>query len=124
MLHKKLMSNSLAVRKELLIAESEINRALLAKDYRVLAVEIRAATEVIGKTSALLLVAKTVMTLFKSPSSSKPAAGAPQKNSWLTMSWNLLRMGLPLWLGFHQRQAAAQSKANGQASAAQAHSSP
>jgi hypothetical protein len=111
---KKLTLNPLEARKQLLIAESEINRTLLIRDCHALAGEICDATHLIGKAGALILSAKALLALFKSHRASADPKTV-SKNSWWAVSLNLLRLGLPLWLGLHQRKAAA-TNAHGQAS--------
>jgi len=56
---------TLQSRKQLLIAESDINRLLLAQDYKALTADVRNASRHIRRLAGLASLASAGMSLFK-----------------------------------------------------------
>lgn len=91
--------NSLQSRKQLLLAESELNRAQLAGDMAALAVEVRALA---GRAKSIGLIASSATALLVGLAAfrRKKSAPAGEGTSWLQ---NILKgAGLvsSLWLAF------------------------
>jgi hypothetical protein len=92
----------LKLRKQLLVAESELNRSRLSEDWQAMTHGVRDVTRqakmiAAWASSAALLVAG-VTALRRHP----PTAGAT-KSSWLTKILSLARVASTIWLAFHAR---------------------
>lgn len=99
MFGKESHASPLESRKQLLIAESELNRAQLREEWQTMALGAhdlanRAKTVVAWASSAALLVAG-VTALRRCPSA--PGTG---KSSWLQKILNGARVASTLWLAF------------------------
>jgi hypothetical protein len=83
--------NSLESRKQLLIAESELNRAQLVQEWRVMASEVHSLT---SRARSISSMASAVATLAAGLASCrrKPSAPAAEKPSW----WQTLLKGAGL----------------------------
>jgi hypothetical protein len=98
--------NALEARKRLLIAESEINRTLLQREYRELADRIREAGQPMKNLGLLAASATPLLVLLKVlPSGSHNGHGSgandhPRPRFFSPL--NLLRFGLGLWTGLHK----------------------
>jgi HPt (histidine-containing phosphotransfer) domain-containing protein len=94
--------NSLDSRKQLLIAESELNRAQLVQEWRVMASEVHALAD---QARTISSIASAVATLVAGLSSfrRKKSAPAAEKPSW----WQTLLKGAGLassfWSEFRQQ---------------------
>jgi hypothetical protein len=99
----------LLARKRLLIAESDLNRALLTREYRNLAGGIRDAAKPIKQWSALAASGAAVVLLFKTLQNRASATGAP-KSSWLSTSLDMAHMALPVWLNLRKNKAPSNSR--------------
>lgn len=100
---------SLKTRKQLLIAESEINRQLLVRDFRMLSHGIQGLTHEVSRYGGYLTslaALATVVSIFRRP---KPAV--PKKTAWLDYIVKAVRIGVSLWpmLSTKRRPAAAPS---------------
>lgn len=89
MFDKKL--TSLELRKQLLVAESEVNRTLLVVEYQNLAGHIRAATQPVRYLTSLV---SALLALSNAVRERKSVAAGP-KRFW--SSAFLFRLGLALW---------------------------
>jgi hypothetical protein len=98
----------LEARKQLLIAESEINRVLLAREYKALADGVRAAIKPVGILGALAVSAIPLMAAFRGQRNQK--SGAEPSRGFRWMAW-LSRLGLDLWIGLRGKKTAVNSKA-------------
>jgi hypothetical protein len=86
--------NALAVQKQLLVAESDLNRAQLVGDVSRLAGEIRALADHTTPFSSVLSCAKLLVAGMEAVQGAKPAGRS--KASW----WPSLRRGAELAVGF------------------------
>jgi hypothetical protein len=103
MFGKKPHVSPLELRKQLLILESELNRAQLAQEWQTMAHGVRdvahRATTIIGKwVSAAALLVAGVTALRRGP----PAPGTA-KSSWFQKILNGAGMVSTLWLAFHAK---------------------
>jgi negative regulator of sigma E activity len=89
--------NSLESRKQLLIAESELNRAQLVQEWRTMAGEVHSLT---SQARSISSIASAVATLVAGLSSLRPKASAPaaEKPSW----WQTILKGAGLASSFWQ----------------------
>jgi hypothetical protein len=91
--------NHLALQKQLLVAESELNRMELKKELGELAADLHACTTATNSISTLVTSAKVLMTGLGSVLRAKRAA-AGEKTSW----WRSLRsefaLASILWKAF------------------------
>jgi hypothetical protein len=97
MFEKKL--SPLESRKQLLIAESDLNRVLLVKECHALAGSFYKVIEPVKYLGLLASPAAVVMGLFKAFRNRNSEAGS-SKSSW----FSLLRLGLAFWLGLRGRK--------------------
>jgi len=83
--------NPLAVRKQLLLAESELNRAELAEDWRSLADEVRSIAD---QARTIRFLASATASLIANLTAFRRAKSAPanERPSW----WKLLLRGAKL----------------------------
>ena len=92
--------NSLASRKQLLIAESELNRAQLVQEMQMLAGEVQALTSQARTVSTLVSSATLIIAGLMAVGCKKPA---PEKNSW----WQTILKGAgffsTIWSEFRSR---------------------
>lgn len=79
--------NPLASRKQLLLAESELNRAQLAQEWRTLAGEVHALTNQARTVTALASAAASLVSGLVSWRQKKSAPSA-EKPSWLQTALN------------------------------------
>jgi hypothetical protein len=92
-------------RKRLLVAESELNRALLRRDVQALKAGLLEAAEPLRRLGSLASSAALLLTLFKvfrGHRSEQAGNGAP--GSWFT--GDLLQMGLAFWEGMRGKKPA------------------
>ncbi len=92
--------NSLASRKQLLIAESELNRAQLVKEMQVLAGEVQALTSQARTVSSLASSATLIIASLMAVGRKKTT---PEKTSW----WQTILKGAgffsTIWSEFRAR---------------------
>jgi hypothetical protein len=95
--------NSLASRKKLLVAESELNRAQLFHDWQELSGEVTALSV---RASSLGFLASTAVSLVSGIGSlwNKSAARTAEKASWLQTILNGAQLARALWSEFHTRK--------------------
>jgi hypothetical protein len=94
--------NPLAARKQLLIAESELNRAGLAGDVTTLTAGVRTLTCIAKSSGSIALAIATLVTGVASFRRGKPA-GAEAKPSWLQNILKITGLISPFWAAFRQR---------------------
>ena len=75
--------NPLASRKQLLIAESELNRAQLVHELKIMADEVHSLTNQVRTISSLASAAGTLIAGLASFRRKKESAPAAEKPSWL-----------------------------------------
>ncbi len=90
----------LAVRKQLLIAESEINRMLLKEEAAALAGELRDLSRKATQLRGILGMATAAFSAAR-PKPTEPATG---KRSWFAPVLSGLRLGTSLWAKFRERK--------------------
>jgi hypothetical protein len=92
---KNLRMNSLESRKQLLIAESELNRAQLVQEWQVMRAEVHSLT---SQARSISSIASAVASLVAGLASCrrKPSAPAVKKPSW----WQTLLKGAGLFGAF------------------------
>ena len=99
----------LASRKQMLIAESELNRAQLSEEWKVMAQGVRAvghrARTIAGWASSAVMVVAGVAALRRGPS----APGAA-KSSWFQKILKGARVASTIWLAFRARAEKAEHK--------------
>lgn len=100
---KKLIASPLELRKRLLVAESEMNRALLAREYRVLTGDLRSATHHLKKLGGVVSSATALVAVYMAFRSRKSGT-EPSRRPWWPACVKLFRLGLPLWIGLNQRK--------------------
>lgn len=96
----------LAVRKQLLVVESEINRAELGREWASLHAEAcDAATELTGDASALGSLASAGAALFTTGSVLRRMVSGNRaaKGSWVRTLVNGARAGISVWLALRPR---------------------
>ena len=94
MFGKKVVMNPLQARKRLLLAESDINRELLAHEWDALSAGARQATQTLRQVGSVALSVGALaasFSLFRKP---HPPA---EKSSWLSRLVKGVRFGLSLW---------------------------
>lgn len=92
--------NPLHVRRQLLIAESELNRAELCKEWQTMAGGVRGLAgraKALGSLAATFAVVVVGLTTLRR---GKPGA-ASNKLSWLSSAIKGARLILTAWLAFH-----------------------
>ena len=94
--------NPLAARKQLLIAESELNRAGLVGDVTTLTAGVRALTSIAKSSGAIALAIAMLGTGVAVFRRAKPA-GAGAKPSWWQNMLKVTGLISPLWAAFHRR---------------------
>ncbi len=102
MFGKKPHLSPLKLRKQLLIAESELNRARLSEEWQTIAHGVRgqlgrARTIAVWVSSSALLVAG-VVALRRSPSAPRTA-----RAFWLQRIWNGARLASTIWFALRAR---------------------
>ena len=94
--------NLLESRKQLLIAESELNRAGLSEEWQAMAHGVRdfahRAKNIVAWASSAALVVAGVTALRR-----RPSAPSPTKSSWLQKILNGARLASMLWFSFRAR---------------------
>jgi hypothetical protein len=103
MFGKETQLGPLESRKQLLIAESELNRAQLSQEWQAMAHGVRdlarrAKTIAVWASSAALLVAGVTALRRGSP------APGPAKSSWLQKILNGARAASTIWFAFRPRR--------------------
>ena len=99
---KKSRVNPLAARKQLLIAESEINRARLLQEWQTLAGEVSSVTARAKSFNGMAASILSLVAAVGAFTSSRPAPAAAQ-SSWLQKISNGVRLATNLWLMFRSR---------------------
>jgi hypothetical protein len=86
----------LAARKRLLVAESEINREILTRDFKRLRAGVQGISEEIRKYGGVALSVGALAAAFSMFRNSKPE---PEKksHSWLSWAGKAVRLGVSLW---------------------------
>src|SRR5690606_21224331 len=100
---KKPRLNSLALRKKLLVAESEINRARLLEDGEIVLAGARAASQKVRSVSAWIptagLLATTVGAFLRNRKSA-----SRRKTSWIQTAFKGVKILGLLWMTFRGRR--------------------
>ena len=94
--------NSLELRKQLLIAESELNRAQLAQELDAMTVSVRALTNRL-KTYGSLASSAAVLAAGLAAFRRGKSASADVKPSWFQSVLKGAQMAGSLWLAFRAR---------------------
>jgi hypothetical protein len=94
--------NPLTARKQLLIAESELNRVVLAADLTTLTAGVRALTGVAKSSGSITLLVATLVTGVTLLRRGK-SASAEARPSWLQKILKVTGVISPLWAAFHRR---------------------
>ena len=93
---------SLALRKQLLLAESEVNRVHLANDCRRLVEESQVIVDRVHSIySSVMSVVSIGVAGFKAAKDMRAASGNG-KASWISKVFNGVRVGAALWKSFRQ----------------------
>ncbi|MDB6111786.1 MAG: hypothetical protein JWR69_3536 [Pedosphaera sp.] len=95
--------NPLELRKELLIAESEINRAQLLEEWRTMSEGVHTFTHHV-KTVSSLAAAAALVTAAVSAFRRSQAMPANEKASWLSPLLRGAQLATSLWQAFRARQ--------------------
>jgi len=99
--------NALEARKQLLIAESEVNRVLLVRDYQALADCAREASQPLKNLGLLASSATPLLALLKIlPSGNHNGNGhsSERSRSGFFSPMNLIRLALGIWSGFRREE--------------------
>jgi hypothetical protein len=94
--------NSLESRKQLLIAESELNRAQLAQEWQIMAVGVRSVASRARTISALALAAASVIAGLMAFGRTK-APPASERPSWWQTLLKGAKLAVSLWSEFGPR---------------------
>ena len=94
--------NLLELRKELLIAESEINRAHLVEEWEAMSDGI---PRLLGRVKALSSIASAVAVVIAGVSAFRRGTGTTtEKTSWFHLALKGAKMAVPIWLAFRARK--------------------
>jgi hypothetical protein len=90
-------------RKQLLLAESELNRAQMAADVSALTTKVRAFT---GRTTSFVSVASSALALVTAFQGGKSAGGGGKRRSWLQIILKSAGLVSTIWLALraHKRK--------------------
>ena len=94
--------NPLAARKQLLIAESELNRAQLIEDWQTMAEGVRGITKRARSIGTLASSAVSLLTGMVSYAKSRPEPAAA-KSSWFEKLVGGARLASTIWLALRPR---------------------
>jgi len=92
--------NPLKSRKQLLIAESELNRAQLVHELKIMADEVHSLTNQVRTISSLASAAGTLIAGLASFRRKKESAPAAEKPSWLQTVLKGAQLAGALWSEF------------------------
>jgi hypothetical protein len=92
--------NSLETRKRLLIAESEVNRVLLTRDYQALTGNIHEIGQPLRNIGLLASSATALLSVLK-VFRDRPSEPAERKKFWSFT--NLLRLGIAFWFSLRRK---------------------
>ena len=92
----------LALRKQLLIAESELNRAQLVEDWQDLARDAQVLADRAGTIHSLATAAISLLAGLASLQRQKAAAAAPAKKSWWPTMLKGFQTASLLWQQFRR----------------------
>jgi hypothetical protein len=95
---------SLTVRKQLLLAESEINREQLVRDCRTLTDEVRELRERLHTVCSAVTSAASVGMAGVKVIGEVRGACSREKGSWLSALLTGMRAGTSLWKSFRSRR--------------------
>ena len=87
--------NALASRKQLLIAESNLNRAHLVRELQAMDHDIQALAQQIKTAGSIISIAASLFSCFQ-----QPKAAAAEKPSWLQNILKGVQMAGSLWTEF------------------------
>lgn len=104
MFGKKSCLSSLEARKQLLIAESELNRAELSREWQSMAHGVRDLTHRVKTVGAWASSAALLVASVAALRRVAPAPGAA-KSSWFRKALNGARMASTIWFAFRARGA-------------------
>ena len=104
---KKSSVNPLQARKQLLIAESEINRAHLVDDGKIVLDGLRSATSKARSLGTVASIAGLIATSFLTLRKKKDNP-LTTKFSWVRTAISGARAILPLWMAWRRRQGKSQ----------------
>jgi hypothetical protein len=93
----------LETRKELLIAESELNRAQLSQEWQAMAHAVGALTHRVSTLGAWVSAAVLLVAGFAALRTGPPARGAA-KRTWFQKILNSARMASTIWVALPSRR--------------------
>ncbi len=94
--------NPLELRKQLLIAESEINRTHLLQDGETIASGVRSMASKARSISSVASIAGLLATGFFALRSNKTNSSDTTKSSWFRKAFNGVKTLVPLWVAFRR----------------------
>jgi hypothetical protein len=94
--------NALESRKQLLIAESELNRSRLRHELQTMAAEVHALAHHARTAGSIAAVVATLLGGFSAFRHKKPAP-APENSSWWQTIGKVAGMASTVWLAFRAR---------------------
>jgi hypothetical protein len=109
MFGRKPQISPLELRKQLLIAESELNRAQMAEDLASLATGVRAFTEQAKSLASMAASSAALVTGLASCWRGKPSIGEA-KPSWLQAALKTAVLIFTLWQAFRTKDRAKQNQ--------------
>ncbi len=102
MLQRKPRLNPLQFHKELLIAESELNRVQLAEDWQSMSSDIRALTVRATSISSLASTVALVVTGIAALRTGRALVNGP-KSSWLAVALKGAKVAGSIWMAIRSR---------------------
>ena len=94
----------LALRKQMLIAESELNRAQLSEEWQTMTLGVRGLAHRAGTIGAWASSAALLLAGVTAWRRGSPAPGAA-KRSWFQKTLNVARLASAIWFAFRARGA-------------------
>jgi len=91
---------SLETRKQLLVMESDLNRAYLCEEIVRLADDLRAVGNELHSAAA---VASSIFTTFAPKNNGAAEESPPEKPSWVSTIVRGVKLGTSLWLAFRSK---------------------
>ena len=96
--------SALESRKQLLVAESELNRARLLQEWQTLGDGLASLADRVRAFGTMASATKSLLDSFATVTNGKPTA-TPAKSSWFQKVADGARLASTIWLGFRSRAA-------------------